>query len=138
MFFGSSVLNQISLPFQYSNIFQYLFMQKYLFGAVWFMMAILGIEFIFCKRLWCQWICPQSVLVALAGQCNPFGLKILFSRKNCISNKASPPCQKACSFDLDPRNLNFMNQVQCTNCGDCIDACSKTGKALDFGFGKIV
>ena len=136
MFFGSSILNQISLPFQYSNIFQYLFMQAYLFGAAWFLMAILVTEFIFCKRLWCRWICPQSVIVALAGQCNPFGLKVLFAKKNCISSKASPPCKKACSLDLDPRNLNFINRVQCTNCGDCIDACRKAGKALDFGFLK--
>ncbi len=134
--FGSSILNQISLPFQYSNIFQYLFMQKYLFGAVWLLMVILVAEFIFCKRVWCRWICPQSVLVALAGQCNPFGLKILFAKKNCISSKASPPCKKACSLDLDPRNLNFQSRLQCTNCGDCIDACRKTGKALDFGFLK--
>ena len=136
MFLGSSALNQISLPFQYSNIFQYLFMQNYMYGAVWFLLAILAAEFIFSKRLWCRWFCPQSVLIAIVGQCNPFRLKILFAKKNCISNKAFSPCQKACSLDLDPRNLHFLNQIQCTNCGDCIDACRKTGKALDFGFGK--
>jgi len=136
LFFRSPALNQVSLPFQYSNIFQYMFMQKYIFGATWFLIMVLSIEFIFCKRLWCRWICPQSVLIIIAGRLNPLGLKIIFKQKNCISAKASPPCQKACSLDLDPRKIVLTNQLQCNNCGDCIDACRKTGKAIDFGFKK--
>ena len=116
------------MPFPYSNIFQYLLIQKYFSGAVWFMGAVLLTEFIFRKRLWCHWICPQSVLLAIARLFNPFGLKIFFKRENCISDMASSPCQKACSLDIDPRHFNFKSRAQCTNCGDCIDACRKTGK----------
>ncbi len=135
-FFTLPILNQISMPFQYSNIFQYLLIQKYFSGAVWFMGAVLLTEFIFRKRLWCHWICPQSVLLTIARQFNPFGLKIFFKRENCISDMASSPCQKACSLDIDPRHFNFKSRAQCTNCGDCIDACRKTGKALGFSFKK--
>ena len=135
--FSPPVLNRISLPFQYSNIFQYLFVQKHLFGAIWFIGAILALEFVFSTRVWCRFICPQSVLLIIARLCNPFGLKILFKRKNCISDMALPPCQKACSLDLDPRQLNFLSRAQCTNCGDCVDACRKTGKALGFSFTNL-
>ncbi|WP_319522694.1 4Fe-4S binding protein [uncultured Desulfosarcina sp.] len=134
LFFQAPILNQASLPFQYSNIFQYLFIQSYLVGAAWILMAILFVEFVFCRRLWCRWVCPQSVLIALAGQCNPFVLKVRFHPKRCLFAKDSPPCQTACSLDLDPRRLNGTNRFQCTNCGDCIDACRKKGNALDFGF----
>ncbi|MCD4742708.1 MAG: 4Fe-4S binding protein [Desulfobacteraceae bacterium] len=132
IFFSSPVLNQISLPFQYSNIFQYLFVQKHLFGAIWFIGAILALEFVLSTRVWCRFICPQSVLLTIASLFNPFRLKIVFKDKNCISDTVLPPCQRACSLDLDPRHLSFMNRAQCTNCGDCVDACRKTGKALGF------
>ncbi|BBO76736.1 hypothetical protein DSCW_41530 [Desulfosarcina widdelii] len=134
LFFKSPILNQASLPFQYATVFQYLFMQNHLFGAAWILIAILFVEFIFRRRLWCRWVCPQSVLIALAGRCNPWALKVRFNSKKCFSAKASPPCQNACSLDLDPRRLNGTNRLLCTNCGDCIDACRKTGRALDFGF----
>ena len=133
-FFNSPILNQVSMPFQYSNIFQYLFMQKYLSPAIWFMGAVLLVEFLFQTRLWCRWICPQSVLLAVVKRFNPFGLKIIFKQKDCITTQAPFPCQKACSLDLDPKNLHGWNLAQCNNCGDCVDACRKTGKALTYKF----
>ena len=135
-FFSRPVLNQVSLPFQYSNIFQYIFNQKYMSIVTWIIGAILVVEFIFRTRIWCRWICPQSVLIGLVKLLNPFRLKIIFNKKNCISSKVPAPCRKACSLGLDPRHLNVMNDVQCTNCGDCVDACRKTGRALGFSFGK--
>ena len=136
LFFQSSMLNQASLPFQYATVFQYLFMQNHIFWAAWILMAILFVELIFRRRLWCRWVCPQSVLIALSGRCNPFVLKVCFNPKKCLSDKASPPCKNACSLDLDPRCLNGANRLLCTNCGDCIDACRIAGSALDFGFKK--
>ncbi len=134
IFFRSPVLNLVSLPFQYSNIFQYLFMQKYLSAAIWFVGAILLAEFLFRTRLWCRWICPQSVLIAVVGQFNPFRLNVLFEKERCVGSRSPFPCQKACSLDLDPRVLNGRIKIACTNCGDCVDACRKTGGALGFGF----
>ena len=133
-FFRSPVLNLVSLPFQYSNIFQYLFIQKYLSAAVWFIGIILLAEFVFRTRFWCRWICPQSVLLTAAGWLNPFRLKIIFKKEKCVGTRAPYPCREACSLDLDPRRLNGGIKAQCTNCGDCVDACRKTGRALGFGF----
>ncbi len=135
-FFRSPVLNFVSLPFQYSNIFQYLFVQKYLFVAIWFVGAILLTEFIFRTRLWCRWICPQSVLISITKLFNPFRLKVVFEKERCIGSKALSPCQKICSLDLDPRRLDGTIEAECTNCGDCVDACRKTGGALGLGFGR--
>ncbi len=133
-FFNTPILNQISMPFQYSNIFQYLFMQKYLSPGIWFMGAVLLAEFLLQTRLWCRWICPQSVLIAVVKRLNPFGLKIVFKQKNCVLNKPPFPCRQACSLDLDPKRISGWAMTQCTNCGDCVDACGKTGKALVYKF----
>ncbi len=135
IFFNAPILNQVSMPFQYSNIFQYLFMQKEWSLAIGFMGVILVAEFLFQTRLWCRWICPQSVILSLVKRFNPFGLTIVFNPKNCISNKAPFPCRQACSLNLDPRRMDGWSLAQCTNCGDCVDACGKTGKALVVGFG---
>ncbi len=133
-FARSPILNLFSMPFQYSNIFQYLFLQKYLPPVIWFVGTILLAEFIFSTRFWCRWFCPQSVLISLIKLCNPFGFKIIFKKNRCIGVKSPFPCQKACSLDLDPKELKGWSLAQCTNCGDCVDACGKTGKALGLGF----
>ncbi|MBC2716070.1 MAG: 4Fe-4S binding protein [Desulfobacteraceae bacterium] len=135
-FCSSPVLNLMSLPFQYSNIFQYFFIQKYLSAVIWFIGTILLVEFLFRTRLWCRWICPQSVLLIVAKQFNPFRLKVVFEKEKCVGSKAPCPCQKACSLDLDPRRLNSRIEAECTNCGDCVDTCRKTGGALALGFGQ--
>jgi len=134
--FNSPVLNRVSLPFQYSNIFQYFFIHKYLSGAIWFIGAILLLEFAFRTRLWCRWICPQSVLLSVAKLFNPFRLKVVFEKERCVGSNVLSPCRKACSLDLDPRRLNGGIEAECTNCGDCVDACRKTGGALGFTFGR--
>ncbi|GAB6145677.1 4Fe-4S binding protein [Desulfocicer niacini] len=133
-FFNSPVLNQVSMPFQYSNLFQYLAMQKYIAPALWFMGAVLLAEFLLQSRLWCRWICPQSVPLGVVKRLNPFGLKIVFKSKDCISHTAPFPCQQACSLNLDPKCMDGWSLTQCTNCGDCVDACAKTGKALVYKF----
>jgi len=134
-FFNSPILNLVSLPFQYSNIFQYLFLQKHVSAAIWLMGIILLVEFLFRTRVWCRWMCPQSVLVSISKHFNPFRLRINFEKKRCVGKKSPRPCHKACSLGLDPRHLTGMHETQCTNCGDCVDACKKTGNALGFGFG---
>ena len=136
VFCRSPVLNLTSLSFQYSNIFQYFLIQKQLPAAIWFIGAILLVEFLFRTRLWCRWFCPQSVLLIVARLFNPFRLKVVFEKEKCVGIKAPGPCQKACSLDLNPKRLNSRIEAQCTNCGDCVDACRKTGGALAFGFGR--
>ena len=134
LFADSPILNRLSLPHQYSNIFQYLFIQHYMFASIWFIAAILLVEFLFRTRLWCRLFCPQSVLISIAKLFNPFRLKIVFQKKRCLTSKTPGPCLKACSLGLDPRLLNSGLEAQCTNCGDCVDACKKSGNALGFGF----
>ncbi len=136
LFCTTPVINQLSMPLWYSQIFQYLFIQKHISFAVLFVAVILFVEFISRNRLWCRYICPQSFLLVIAKLLNPFHLKVGYRKEKCIGNKNNNPCQKACSLSLDPRTLNNLLETECNNCGDCIVACKKLGKALNFQFSR--
>ena len=136
LFCTTPIINQLSMPLWYSQIFQYLFIRKHISFAVLFVAVILFTEFISRNRLWCRYICPQSFLLIIAKLLNPFHLKVGYRKEKCIGNKNNNPCQKACSLSLDPRTLNTLLETECNNCGDCIVACKKLGKALNFQFSR--
>ncbi|MBC8177812.1 MAG: 4Fe-4S binding protein [Desulfobacteraceae bacterium] len=135
LFSTTPVLNQLSLPAWYSRIFQFYFEQRHISLAILFLLAILLVEFAARQRLWCRYICPQSFLLIAAKLINPSRLKIGFQQDKCLSNKAMSPCQKACSLSLDPKTLGESVDTECTNCGDCVVACKRMGRALGFQFG---
>jgi len=128
------VLNQLSLPAWYSRIFQFYFEQRHISLAILFLLAILLAEFTVRKRLWCRYICPQSFLIIAAKLVNPYCLKIGYQKDKCLCKKDRDPCRKTCSLSLDPKSLGESVDTECTNCGDCVVACKKMGKALGFQF----
>ncbi len=133
LFSTTPVLNQLSLPAWYSRIFQFWFEQWHISMAIVTLVSIVAIEMIAGKRLWCRYICPQSVLIIIAKQFNPKRLRIDFKPDTCIcKGHHSDPCEQICSLDLNPKNLDVFPETQCTNCGDCVMACGKRGAALTF------
>lgn len=136
IFSTTPVLNQFSMPAWYSRIFQFLFTQHHFSLAVFFISAVLMLEFFFSRKIWCRYICPQSVLIILGKQLNRSRrLKVKFDTSRCFHPKEGrEPCVKACTMALDPKNLSGLNEIDCTNCGDCIVICKKYGGALKFRF----
>jgi ferredoxin-type protein NapH len=128
------LLNQLSMPAWYSRIFQYLFIQNHISLAILVMLLVLLMELLLRTRIWCRFICPQSISLALARQINRSVLSVHYARAKCICKKEPVPCRKACSLSLDPRKRQRSPSDLCTNCGDCIDACAKMGGALSFRF----
>ena len=55
------VLNQLSTAAWYARFFQYYFGQDFISLCYLFLFGLLFIEFVTGKRLWCRYICPQSV-----------------------------------------------------------------------------
>ena len=137
LFSTTPVLNQFSLPAWYSRIFQFWFEQRHFCLAIPALAAILFIEALAGRRLWCRCICPQSVLIVLVRQINPRRLRIHFNGRQCACKGGSPvPCARACSLNLDPRKLNIFPETECTNCGDCVVACRERGRALALRFSR--
>ena len=138
IFSTTPFLNQLSLPAWYSRIFQFWFEQWHFSLATLALAAIIAIEVIAGKRMWCRYVCPQSVLITLFKLLNPKRLRVEFDSKICIckNGRQDDPCTRACSLDLDPKKLRVFPEAECTNCGDCVVACQKRGRALRFHMGE--
>ena len=132
------VLNQLSMPGWYTRTLQHIPLDTpMVWGGTLFLCVALALEFVLRKRLWCRYLCPQSVLIALVGLLFPRRLQVAFTPTSCTCPASDRACGKACSLALDPRHPGrAVQRVQCTNCGDCVDACRNRGKALALRFGK--
>ena len=103
-----------------------------LLGAAVVPLVALLLEFATGKRLWCRFVCPQSVLLGAAAKCLPVkapGLRIGWQAEKCTC-KGTVPCQQVCSLDLNPRRKGGPERQDCTHCGDCVNTCVIYGKAL--------
>ncbi len=126
------LLNLLSLPAAYSRLWQYA-----VSGLLWFPVlivpALLVLEVLGGTRLWCRFVCPQSMLLALAHRLARPGLRVVFTARRCACGQGGRACLAACSLELDPRRKT--PPAACTNCGDCVEACRKHGRALAFYLG---
>lgn len=115
-------------------------------------LILLLLEVIIGRRFWCTYACPQSLLLMAAswigakfsaklGAKLDFAIRIHWHAKSCNcaieahkSNQpfssSTAPCTLACSLNLQPRHKNGPDFAQCIQCGDCVKACHKHGKAL--------
>ncbi|MDR1946052.1 MAG: 4Fe-4S binding protein [Desulfovibrio sp.] len=131
------LLNQLSMPGWYSRAMQHLALYGELLpGAVLLPAAVCSLETLSARRLWCIYLCPQSVLLALAGALLPRRLRVCFRRSTCTCRADDRPCLAACSLKLNPRSDGAGPGLQCTNCGDCVDVCRDKGRALNFAVKK--
>ncbi len=132
IFSTTPVLNQLSLPAWYTRFFQYLFGQGYVSLSILVLLALLVVEFFIRERLWCRYICPQSVLLSLVKRLNRKRLRVAFDQQRCRCTGFRDPCAMACTLSLKPKMVGNVREIECTNCGDCVVTCSKIGQALTF------
>jgi len=132
MFSTTPVLNQLSTAAWYARFFQYYFGQDFISLCYLFLFGLLFIEFVAGKRLWCRYICPQAVIITLTKLLNPKRLRVTFAQEKCICKPGYERCDMACTLNLHPKTLLNSVETECSNCGDCVMACKKMGKALSF------
>lgn len=97
-------------------------------------LAALVVEAVTGRRLWCRFVCPQSVLLGLAARLLPKkvpGLRIGWQPRKC-SCRGISPCRMACPMALDPRRLDGPGRRDCIVCGDCLKTCRNHGQALEW------
>lgn len=136
---GAPLLNQLSLPGEIT--LQLLSLphpaptpRDAPWGGLLLIIALLAAEWRFRARLWCRYLCPQSVLLSLAARLWPGALAIRRNMRRCTCPPDDRPCVGACSLGLDPRVSSRAPRGECTNCGDCATACAARGNALRLGF----
>ncbi len=124
------LLNQLSMPGWISRALQHAALyQEFLWGVL-FVAVFLGVESALNVRLWCRYLCPQSVLISLASLLLPVALQVRFTPKRCTCKASDRPCLPACPLNLNPRKPALKQRLECINCGDCVDACRERGGAL--------
>ncbi len=134
IFSTTPILNQLSTAAWYARFFQYLFGQDIISWCFLFLLALLAVEFFAQKRLWCKYVCPQSILIILTKNLNKKRLKIGFDEEKCICKPGYERCEMACHLTLNPKQVNIPREMECSNCGSCVVACNRMGNALSFQF----
>ncbi len=115
--------------------------QQVFFFALPFLpvLAVLIAEVVTGKRLWCRWVCPQSVLLTLMARL-PLAPRLRRRLDRCTCKPGAQACRSACPLGLDPRSPRSASPLECTNCGACVLACSRVHgeapAALEIGRGK--
>ncbi|MBG0789006.1 MAG: 4Fe-4S binding protein [Desulfovibrionaceae bacterium] len=129
------LLNQLSLPGWYTRTMQMLWLYGVIPAGFWLLPFAACLDLGGGRRFWCRYICPQSLLLQLAGRILPYRFRVVYDPGRCICKDQSPsPCSQACPYGLDPRERAI--HPECTNCGDCVVRCAHFGHALSQGFAK--
>lgn len=129
------VLNMLGMPGELSLVPVLVWQGAgaiFLLSALGLPVVALVLEAISGKRLWCRYVCPQSVLLGAAALCLPAkapGLRIGWTASRC-SCRGEVPCRAACPLQLNPRRLDGPERRDCTVCGECLRVCESRGGAL--------
>ena len=104
-------------------------------GAVTSLLTLL--DFAFLRQRFCTTVCPYGYLQGILADKNTLLIDYRDETKVCIK---CLKCVRVCPMDIDIRNS--AHQIECTHCGECIDACStvlgKLGKPtlIDYAWGE--
>jgi ferredoxin-type protein NapH len=130
------LLNQVSLPGWYSRLFQAWFNQQDLaLPGILLVLGALAVERAAGRRLWCRYVCPQSLLLNFIHRFSPLGLRVRFDPARCTCAKGHEQCARACTLGLNPRLAGRGLEWECSTCGDCTTACAACGRSLTLGLG---
>ncbi len=127
---GIPVLNYLSAPGILSTEAMIFVKNRHLSLECGFIAIVWLLELTFLPRFWCRLFCPTGAFLGLFR--GPFTLRI-----SSRSAAAGGPCCKdnhcsaACPMGLAPYREG--NDLLCTNCGRCIDACGH-GRLAFSGF----
>ncbi|MEG2172028.1 MAG: 4Fe-4S binding protein [Desulfovibrionaceae bacterium] len=98
---------------------------------------VLLVELVVGRRLWCAYVCPQSVLLAWTAVMGKKFWGLRWNPKVCACKpdaQGRRPCEGACSLALHMRQKGGPPRGECTHCTDCVGACRAEGQgALSVG-----
>jgi len=117
---GFPVANLISAPGIISVQISEYIMAGMVGAEVSLIGAIVLIEFLVARRVWCNFVCPVGGLLGIFRM--PKTLKVVYAKKSDSCTRCGA-CVRACQLGLNPMGGRIY--PLCHNCGDCIAACKK-------------
>ncbi len=84
----------------------------------------------------CKYICGAGLMQMLFGWVSPISLRIKTDPAKLAACTDCKACEKVCFMNVKPRLLR--KDINCVNCGECIEACTKElgAKKCIFSFAK--
>ncbi len=81
----------------------------------------------------CKYVCSAGLMLMMFGWVSPTSLRIKTDAGKLSYCTDCKNCEKACFMNVKPRGFASRNNINCVNCGECIEACKKeigTEKAI--------
>jgi len=92
-------------------------------GAVsWIILGVLVTSGLVIKMSWCRYLCPMSAVMDPLS--SPSLVSIHRDDDLCIGCRA---CDDSCQHDLRPSEQTVVTHRDCSNCLNCVNACSESG-----------
>jgi polyferredoxin len=92
----------------------------------------LFISSIIVRHTLCKYVCSAGLMQMLFGWASPFSLRIRMDQSRMRACTDCRRCEKVCFMNVRPRLPK--RDINCVNCGECIEACNRElGEGL-FGF----
>jgi polyferredoxin len=94
------------------------------------------LTFLFVRHAICKYLCGAGLMQMLFGWVSPLSLGIGFrGYEGCTDCRG---CERACFMGVRPRSGR--REINCVNCGECVEACRKelgpNDGLFSFGFGR--
>jgi len=87
--------------------------------------ALLMIDFLFARHLFCRFGCAVGLFQSLAWMANPRAMVVGFEKPRAVAcADCNNACDNACPMRLRPRSIK-RRMFTCTECAQCIDACAQ-------------
>jgi len=77
------------------------------------------------RHVLCKYVCSGGLMLMMFGWISPFSVRIKADEKNLGYCTDCKQCEKACFMNVKPRGFASRKNINCVNCGECIEACKK-------------
>ncbi|MEN8264407.1 MAG: 4Fe-4S binding protein [Nitrospirota bacterium] len=77
------------------------------------------------RHVLCKYVCSGGLMLMMFGWASPASLRIEADEARLGYCTDCRNCEKACFMNIKPRGFASRENINCVNCGECIEACKK-------------